>query len=151
MNIKKIFNLCFAATILFATSCKSDNDVTDETVITYSGIWIANEGNYNSPNAGLDITSYDLNSTQSGIYKSVNNENLGAVLQSIAFWGNNAFLVLNQSNKIVIADRNTLKKTTEVTANLASPRYIAFSGSQYFVTNNDFSSTYKLNIYKTDN
>lgn len=149
MKISKFLVGAFAALLLVNISCSNNDDVE---VVTYNGIFISNEGGFPSPSASVDFISSDLNTFKSDIYTASNNEILGGVLQGIYFWGNNAFLVLNNSNKIVVADKYTFKKTAEITSNLEYPRYIAFSGNQFYVTNNNFTvGTYKLNVYKTDN
>jgi len=147
MKINKLLTGLFASVLLTFAACNDDDFDFNNQETSYSGILIANEGSFNKPDATVDFLSSDLSTSQSGIYKTVNNEDLGDVLQTIGFKGTNAFLVLNNSNKIVIANRFNFQKNATVTSNLVSPRYIAFTDSQYYVTNNNFFGTYKLNIY----
>ena len=65
--------------------------------------------------------------------------------------GDNAFLVTNVPNKIEIVNRYTFKKTGTITANLNEARYIAFSGNNTYVTNNNFFDVRKVNIYDNSN
>ncbi len=147
MKINKLLTGLFASVLLTFAACNDDDFDFNNQETSYSGILVANEGSFNKPDATVDFLSADLGESKSNIYKSVNNEDLGDVLQTIGFKGTNAFLVLNNSNKILIVNRFNFQKNATVTSNLVNPRYIAFTDSQYYVTNNNFFDTYKLNIY----
>lgn len=147
MKFNKFLTAVFASVLLVVASCQDDDVNYTDQETSYSGILVANEGSFNKPDATVDFVTSNLSGGVFGIYGSANNENLGDVLQTIGLKGTNAYLVLNNNNKIVIANRFNFKKNTEVTSNLASPRYIAFTDSQYYVTNNNFFDVKKLNIY----
>lgn len=151
MKITRLLQLVFAFTLLFNISCSNDTTEFTEEVYYGNGILITNEGKYQTPNADVTFVTSDLNLKQDNIFsKNNNSEGLGDVLQTIGFNGSNAFLVLNNSNKIEVVNRYTFKKQATITTNLQGPRYIAFSGSQYYVTNN-LSGATKLNVYNNDN
>lgn len=147
MKFNRFVTAIFASVLLVVASCKDDDIDYNNQETSYSGILVANEGSFGKPDASVDFTAADLSGGVFGIYNSANNENLGDVLQTIGLKGSNAYLVLNNNNKIIIANRFNFKKNTEVTSNLTSPRYIAFTESQYYVTNNNFFDVKKLNIY----
>lgn len=147
MKFNKFLTYFLASALLIVASCKDDDFDLDNQEISYSGILIANEGSFTKPDASVDFLSSDLSAGKSNIYTLGNNENLGNVLQSIGFKGTNAYLVLNTNNEIVVANRFNFKKNTTITSNLDNPRYIAFSESQFYVTNNNFFDVNKLNIY----
>ena len=151
MNFKKILPFLFASALLFNVACSDDDFVEAPKSEAYeNGILIANEGGYSTPTSEVSFVSNDLSIFENKIFgKNNNSEILGNVLQSIGFNGENAYLVSNVPNKIDIVNRYNFKKQTTVTANLDNPRYIAFSGSQYFVTNNNFFNVMKLNVYNT--
>ncbi|KQT20514.1 hypothetical protein ASG31_17250 [Chryseobacterium sp. Leaf404] len=152
MKISKILSLAFASALLFNVSCSNDDFTMVEKPLTYeNGILVANEGGFSTPTAEVSFVSSDLGTLYNKIYDANNKEILGNVLQSIGFSGDKAYLVSNVPNKIDIVNRYSFKKQTTVTTNLDNPRYIAFSGSKYFVTNNNFSTVKKLNIYNSDN
>jgi hypothetical protein len=147
MKFNKFLTYLFASVLLTVASCSDDDITSTNQETSYSGILIANEGSFTKPDATVDFLSSDLSASKSDIYTLGNNENLGNVLQTIGFKGTNAYLVLNASNQIVIANRFNFKKNATITSNLDNPRYIAFSESQYYVSNNNFFGTKKLNIY----
>lgn len=149
MNIKRILPLAFASIMLFNVSCSSDNDTeTIETQVNYgNGILVSNEGGFTKPTSDITFISNNLGTVYNNIYVANNGEAFGKVLQSVGFSGDKAYLVANIPNKIDIVNRYTFKKQTTITENLDNPRYIAFSGNKYFVTNNNFSGKKKLNAY----
>lgn len=154
MKIRKILSLVFASALLFNVACTSDDEnvIIDPPHGAYeNGIFITDEGGFSTPTSEISFINNDLGTLQSKIYSGNNNEPLGNVLQSVGFDGNLAYLVSNVPNKIEIVNRYTFKKQTTVTSNLVNPRYIAFSGNQYYVTNNNFSNVKKLNVYNKDN
>ena len=153
MNFKKILPFLFASALLFNVACSDDDFVEATKSEAYEdGILIANEGGFSTPTSEVSFVSNDLGTFENKIYgKNNNSEILGNVLQTIGFSGDNAYLVSNVPNKIDIVNRYTFKKVSTVTANLDNPRYIAFSGSQYFVTNNNFFDVMKLNVYNSTN
>lgn len=139
---------------MFNISCRNDDPVTPPVSkgAYENGILIANEGGFSSPNASVSFISNDLAKLENNIFSSNNdNATLGNVFQSIGFRDDKAYLVANVPNKIEIVNRYTFKKAGTITANLETPRYIAFSPNNIYVTNNDFFSVRKVNIYDNSN
>jgi len=154
MNIRKILPLALVSTVLFNIACSSDDEIIEAQPkgAYQEGIFISNEGGFTTPTAEVSFTSNDLATVENKIYSANNNgEVLGNVLQTVGFSGDYAYLVSNVPNKIDIVNRYTFKKQATVTSNLDGARYIAFSGTQYYVTNNNFNNSIKLNVYSTDN
>jgi len=152
MKIRKILSLAFASALLFNVACSDDEFVMEAPQVDYAnGIIISNEGGFSTPTSDVSYVSNDLGILQNGIYAANNNnEILGSVLQTIGFRGDYAYLVMNSPNKIEIVNKHTFRKQATVTSNLDNPRYIAYSGNQYFVTNNNFSTVKKLNVYNAN-
>lgn len=147
MKFSKLFAGLFAATLLFNVACKDDEVFEDKGTFD-KGYLITNEGSFTHNNAEVSFVSDDLATVQNDIYKTTNaNEPLGDVLQSIAFDGVNAYLVVNNSNKIQVVNRYGFKKLATITSNLQGPRNIAFAGNYMYVTNNNFFSSYYVSIY----
>ncbi|WP_373709166.1 YncE family protein [Kaistella sp.] len=150
MKISKLLSALFAATLLFTTSCRTDDPIDDpQPKGAYeNGIFLSNEGNFGSPTATVSFISNDL-SIENKIY-SANNGGavLGDVLQNIGVNGDNAYLILNNSNKIEIVNRYTFKKIATVSDQVSQPRYIAFAGNNYYVTNSSGSSKF-VNVYNS--
>lgn len=153
MNIRKFLPFVFASTFIFNVSCSNDDDTVEVPKGAYQeGIFITNEGGFTTPTADVSFATNDLGTIENKIYSGNNNgEILGNVLQSMDFSGDYAYLVSNVPSKIDIVNRYTFKKQASITANLDGARYIAFSGNQYYVTNNNYSSSIKLNVYNKEN
>ncbi|WP_244140758.1 YncE family protein [Kaistella flava (ex Peng et al. 2021)] len=151
MKISKLLSAAFAATLLFTISCRTDDPIVEpQPKGAYeNGIFMSNEGNFGTPTATVSFISNDLATVENNVF-SANNGNvaLGDVLQNIGFEGDNAYLILNNSNKIEIVNRYTFKKVATVTDQVSQPRYIAFANNNYYVTNSSGSSKF-VNVYST--
>ncbi|WP_223605992.1 YncE family protein [Chryseobacterium sp. OSA05B] len=148
MKLNKLLHFLFAFTLLLGiVSCSNDNN--DEQEVFYgNGFLIANEGTYGKPEGDVTFVSADLNFKQDNLFALNNGALLGDVLQMIAFKGENAYLLLNNSNRIQIVNRFNFKATGEIKAELNSPRYMAFANNNIYVTNDKFNGDKFVSIYK---
>lgn len=150
MKIKKILTSLLAGALLFQISCNRDENIeTIQPKGAYeNGYLISNEGNFGVPNSSVSFISKDLSSIENNVFAANNSGAvLGDVLQTIGFSGDNAYFVLNNSNKITVANRYSMKKTTEFTQELVNPRFIAFANSFIYVTNDAYGGDKYLSIY----
>jgi hypothetical protein len=134
MNFKKTVFLVAIAGFLFA-SCNNNNEPELPKGDYENGILVANEGPFSGGTGTLNFISDDYAITEEKVYSKVNNENIGTILQSVGFNGEDAYLIANVGNKISVANRYTMKKITEITGDLNNPRYIAFANGKGYVTN----------------
>ncbi|MCL8538872.1 MULTISPECIES: DUF5074 domain-containing protein [Chryseobacterium] len=156
MKLTRLLTVFFAFVLLFNISCSSDSNEIPVPQLTYqNGYFIANEGNFNSNGANVMFLTRDLALKQDDIYgfnnKTGNNSNeiLGDVLQTIAINGKYAYLVVNNSNKIVVVDRITFKKVAVITDQINNPRGITFANGFIYVSNTNFSTgVYSVTKYK---
>lgn len=152
MKITKLLTALFAVVLLFnMSSCTSDSTEIEMSPITYqNGYFISNEGNFNSQGAKVTFLTRDLSMKQDDVYGYNNDkEILGDVLQTIGLNGNKAYLVINNSNKIVVVDRYTFKKLAVITDQIDNPRGIAFANDFIYVANTNFSAhTQSVTKYK---
>jgi len=128
-----------ALTALFFTSCSND-DVTSQVELPLgsydNGALILNQGNFGTPNSSMSYLSDDLAKFQHDIFEIVNpDETLGDTGQDLGFYENKAYIVMNNSNKIEVVNRYTMKHITSITLGLSNPRYIAFYNGKGYVTN----------------
>lgn len=150
MKLNKLLHLLFAFTLLLGVaSCSTDNNDELQPRIDYgNGFLIANEGKYGTPNAEVTFVTSDLSLKQDNIFSFNNAGKLGDVLQMIAFNNNNAYLLLNNSNRIQIVNRYNFKATGEITKELNTPRYMAFANNNIYVTNDKYMGDKFVSIYK---
>lgn len=141
--------LFFAFTILIFVSCNSDDDNYSVYVPEdyEKGILITNEGPFNNGSGTITYISNDFATVAQNIYRSVNGQDLGNIVQSMGFGDDNAYIVVSNSEKIMIANRYNFVASDSITTGLNNPRYfVSGTGNKGYVTNwgdpNDNSDDY---------
>jgi uncharacterized secreted protein with C-terminal beta-propeller domain len=86
------------------------------------GVFVTNEGLYNQSSGTISFYHPDSNLIQQEIFFKKNNRNLGNIVQSMTFVGDRAYIVVNNANKIEIADAETFEEKAQI-LNLEQPRY----------------------------
>ncbi len=113
---------------LFCSCVKEVNPVIidlSESYLSGDGAFILNEGNFRSGNGSLSFFSYDSLKIYNHVFLDINQRPLGDIPYSMGFHGSNAYIVVNNSGKIEVADRNYLKSVATINK-IISPRYISF-------------------------
>lgn len=134
----KISILLFS--LVFLIACNKENDTpTSSTAIYKAGIYIANEGPFQNGSGTVTYWDKESGTVSQRIFESANNgEQVGNILQSLYFAfpatvsdevRQKVFLVVNNANKVVIADKDTFKKQGEITG-LALPRFLQVISSE---------------------
>ncbi len=134
MKKLRLFPLIIFAlfTAYLITSCSKD-DNNDNTGAYTNGCFIANEGNFGNANAEVSFYSYSSDSIANGIFKKVNNRELGDVLNSMAIYKNKIYMILNNSHKVEIATIDDFKQAGTI-MEVKSPRYIGFFDNNAYIT-----------------
>lgn len=117
---------------LFIYSCEPENNTKPQNLFT--GVYIVNEGNFTWQNASISF--YDLQNRQVNldIYSAANQSPLGDVAYSITILSQQAFVVVNNSARIVVINPETAVKSGEITG-FNSPRHLLrYSDSMAFVS-----------------
>ncbi|TXD52485.1 MULTISPECIES: YncE family protein [unclassified Polaribacter] len=132
---KSIFKL-FLLSLVF-TACNDETAEIPEVSGRYdNGLIVSAEGAFGNKDGSISYVNNDLNRLATNfMYTGVNNAQLGGLVQSIAFTDTEAYVVLNDVNTIVVVDRFTFKKVTEIRTGLSNPRYMAFANGKGYVTN----------------
>ena len=120
----KITLIAFAALAMF--SCKKETE--DETptksfAANPDGIYVSNEGGFNTGKASITYSDGTEAETIQDVYKIANNASLGDICQSMIKINGLIYLVINNSSKIEVVQATTMKKTATITG-LTSPRYM---------------------------
>jgi len=95
--------------------------------LLHSGIYIVNEGNFQAGNGSVSFYDSISNVVTQDIFFLKNNKPAGDVCQSLNYFQNEFYLVVNNSGKIEILN-NDFVSTKKITG-LTSPRYIAFASN----------------------
>ena len=134
MNTK--FKLLVLAIPLVLFSCSSDDDSSLQQQDSSGDIFISAEGAFGSKNGSISLLSNDFETTTNFAYNLANNGTpLAGLVQSVTFNSENVYVVLNDVNTLVIADKNTLVRKDIVTTGLQNPRYMAIIGNKGYITN----------------
>ncbi len=152
MNVFKFFYLIL---ILFLLSCNSEDSPT-YTIDTHNGIFITNEGPFQSGTGTITFINPTTNEVNQEVYKKVNHEDLGNIVQSMYLYQDKAFIVVNNSHKIVVAERYSMKKITVIEGDyIHNPRYFTANNNFGYISNwgdledatDDFIAVINLNDY----
>ena len=114
--------------------CKKPvDDTTSITIPLQNGLIVLNEGTFNFNTASVSFLGEDTSLHH--IFQTQNDRILGDVAQSITFYEDKAYIVVNNSNKIEVVQANDFvhQKTVQ---NLVSPRYLQpISETKAYITN----------------
>ncbi|WP_300020904.1 DUF5074 domain-containing protein [uncultured Maribacter sp.] len=105
-----------------------------------NGILVSHEGNFMQGNASISFVSDDLTTVENNIFKTVNDaEVLGDNAQSMSFYENRAYIIMNGSQKIEVVNRYTFESVATIggpsETDFLNPRYMAIANGKGYVTN----------------
>ena len=126
----------FILTLIFVSlaSCKKEKDKPITSLFAESGVFVINEGNFGKGNGSLSFYSYDSDEIYNDLFEEINGRPLGDTPLSMLIAGDKIYIVVNNSDKIEVVDRETLKSITTITG-FNSPREIAaISNKKAYVT-----------------
>ncbi|TXK26423.1 hypothetical protein FVR03_21795 [Pontibacter qinzhouensis] len=128
--LRSIFmTTALAAGALALSSCE---DKASGPTGTYAenAVLISNEGSFTASNASVSYYNRNTGAVENNIFSKENDPQvLGDVLQSIAVHNDRAYMVMNNSKKVVVANVNTFKAEGEISG-LEMPRYFAALNNQ---------------------
>ena len=129
-----VLTAIFLSLAMFSCGTDSEDDVPKG---AYSnGVFVVNEGNFFGNNASLSFIDTDKNMEIDSVFATENGSPLGDTFQSMEIVDNQAYLVVNVSNKVEVIDRNTAKSISTIQGEFDSPRYFAaINSSKAYVTN----------------
>ena len=120
----KMKNTIFIITIvLILASCQNDSIRPNINVSLYErGYFITNEGNFGTGNGSLSFIS-ENGAVGNNIFEQKNSFSLGDVVQSMEIINEKAYIVVNNSSKIEVANIDSMTHVATING-LISPRYI---------------------------
>lgn len=109
--------------ILTLLSCSKGKEV-DMPYAVSGGVFICNEGNFTYGNASLSVYDPVAKTVQNQVYARANDGvAIGDVFQSMKIVDGKGFMVMNNSEKIIVVDLENYKHLGKISG-LNSPRYI---------------------------
>ncbi|MBT30557.1 MAG: hypothetical protein CMO01_12935 [Thalassobius sp.] len=136
MQLFKYYQACWLIILsLVFVACEDSDEPDVEVPAKYAnGFLIANEGPFQSGSGTVSFYSYDSASVTNEIFETVNNRPLGNVLQSISVYDDEVFMVINNAEKVEVADTETFESVATIEG-LAQPRYFqAVSSDKAYVS-----------------
>lgn len=120
---------------LALASCKKDDDTKPSGVATGGKtVFVVNEGNFLAGNSAITRFNKDTRAVDRDLFKAANpNVALGDVAQSMTINSGKGYIVVNNSNKVVVVDVATFKQQAEITG-VAQPRYLITHNNYGFLT-----------------
>lgn len=122
----KLNFLIFILSLALFSACVKDKPqpvpAASVNLSTAKKVYIINEGNYMYGNASVSLFDTGNNSVVENYFYAQNSTALGDVAQSITKINNEFYIVVNNSNKIMVCDESFKVKRT--ISGLTSPRYI---------------------------
>ncbi len=142
--MKNILIICCS---IFLVSCTTLPEESPFTGKLGGGAFIVNEGTFLAGNGSLSFFSYDSAKAYNDLFTSNNNRPLGDVPNSMVSYGDNGYIVVNNSGKIEVINPDTFKSKATITG-LISPRNMALlSEGKAYVTSLYSDSITILNLY----
>lgn len=142
---KTIYAVALPALALGVGSCSDEPEVLPWTEVekiedsgnggSVRGFYVLNEGNLGANKATLDYFDYSTSSYYRNIYAESNpNEilELGDAGNDMAIYQGKLFIVVNGSHKVEVLSAANAVKIGQI--DVASPRYVAFSGNYVYVS-----------------
>ena len=131
----KFFWLIIFTVCIF--SCRKDKPETLSNAVSVSnggGVYIINEGNFQFGNAKVSYYDFAAGNVAEDLFQPSNHAALGDVCQSIYSFNNKIYLVLNNSQKIVVVNPSNFVQAATING-FNSPRcFLPVSNSKAYVT-----------------
>jgi len=129
-----------SATALTACSDIDNNHDIDipDTIISHistPGLYIVNQGNFGYANSSISFYSPADNKTTSNLFRTANDMPLGELAQSMSIYGDDAWIVVCNSNTVYKTDIPDLSFRGSINEGLSSPRhFLRVSGTKAYIT-----------------
>jgi hypothetical protein len=122
MNFKKL-SLWACGFVLCCISMSCVDTAATAKGAYASGVFVTNEGAFPSGSGSVSFFNRTDTTMTNNIYELANGgANLGSVVQSMAIVGTNAFVVVNNANKVIIVNSSDFVKTGSIDSTVL-PRY----------------------------
>ncbi len=126
--------------LVLLSACEKNKPDEDIDFQFQQGIWLINEGNFNSGLGSITYIDTGVDTLVENVFERVNGRKLGDVVQSLYFEEERMYIVVNNSQKIEVVDKKDAKSVGTITS-LHSPRYIEKWGTESLLVSN-FRSPY---------
>ncbi len=113
-----------AALFAMAANCKKPVDPSGrQSFIRGESVFILNEGAFQQGNGSVSVYNKTDKEVENNLFRSINGENPGDVVQSMSVIDGQGYIVVNNSQKIEVAGLDSLLRIAQING-FTSPRYI---------------------------
>lgn len=127
-------NLLFPIFIITILASACDKNEPTPSGQYSNGVFVVNEGIFNTGSGSISFFDPTSSTVSNGIFQQVNGFPLGNVVQSMANYGDDAFVVVNNANKLVRAHKGSMEFVAEISG-IPQPRYfVKVSDSKGYVS-----------------
>ncbi len=142
--MKKTLNFFAVALLLLFASCKEKNSITPTSSLS-NELYVINEGAFGVGNGNLTVYNTSDNSTLSTPIEDANGTTLGDVPQSAYSIGDEVWIPINASNKILIIDPQNFTIVEQI-INIVTPRFGCVYGDHFYIGSAFGNEFYKIDI-----
>ncbi|HZY79810.1 MAG TPA: YncE family protein [Cyclobacteriaceae bacterium] len=122
-NLLKLVPKLFVIWMLGVALQACDNGPDPVVPVGTEGFYIVNEGAFKGSNASISFYDRNADKVINDIFTAKNGRPLGDQAQSIAFFENKAYIVVQNSSKIEVIDGTDYASLQTISTGLESPRY----------------------------
>lgn len=133
---KSNFIYALALFALILNACSDDNEDPQEPLGDYEdGYFVVNEGPFQNGTGTITFIGDD-GTTSQDVYYKVNGEDLGNIVNSMTIEDDKGYIVVNNSNKVIVVNRYTMEKEATISGNgILNPRFFAVGSGKGFISN----------------
>lgn len=128
------FLVSLFAGALVLTACNLDDEPKEYKEVTVAdGVLILNEGSYFAQiNGSMDYLDYLSNNVERGIFKRINERELGGTPNHAIVCGSKMYIATTDENRVEVVDATTLKALEPI--QITAPRELCTDGKSVFVS-----------------
>ncbi len=144
MKTMKTINSLALLFIIILSGCSKDNPDPILSGKYTNGYFVTNEGNFGNGNGSISFID-DFGNVENNVFANNNSQLLGDVVQSMNIFNEKAYIVVNNSGKIIVSSLDSMNYLT--TIDVTSPRYLTqVSESKAYVTDWGVNGVHVLNL-----
>jgi len=122
--------------IISLTSCTKD-DNNQETGAFSNGIFIVNEGPFQTGSGTITFFNPDSNLVKQDIFEKINGRPLGNIAQSMTIYNGKGYIVVNNAGTIEVVDVATFKSEATITGLVNPSQFLVINSQKAYVSDWD--------------
>jgi YVTN family beta-propeller protein len=134
MKIRKTSLLLLILAVIFISiSCTKEDD-SSKTGAFSSGIFIVNEGPFQTGTGTITYYNPDSNLVKQDVFEMVNHRPLGNIAQSMTIYNGKGYIVVNNAGTVEVVDLATFKSEATITNMINPSQFLVIDASKAYVS-----------------